>query len=36
MNVDTVKTQLKQLRLATAASELDEILVSHKKAVSGA
>jgi DNA replication protein DnaC len=34
MNVDTVKTQLRQLRLGTAANEMDEILVSHKKAVS--
>ena len=31
---DTVKTQLKQLRLGTAASELDEVLATHKKAVS--
>lgn len=34
MNVETVKTQFKQLRLATAANELDEVLTSHKKAVS--
>jgi len=34
MNVEVVKNQLKHLRLATAAKEIDEILVSHKKAVS--
>lgn len=34
MNVDAIKTQLRQLRLGAAANELDEVLVSHKKAVS--
>lgn len=34
MNVETVKTQLKSLRLSTAAMELDDILQNHKKAVS--
>ena len=34
MNIDAIKTQLKSLRLATAAKELDEVLLSHKKAVS--
>ena len=34
MNVDAIKTQLKNLRLATAAKELDEVLSTHKKAVS--
>ena len=34
MNIEVVKNQLKSLRLSTAASELDEILISHKKAVS--
>ncbi len=34
MNVDAIKTQLKTLRLATAAKELDEVLSTHKKAVS--
>jgi DNA replication protein DnaC len=34
MNVEVVKNQLKHLRLATAAKEIDEILVNHKKAVS--
>jgi DNA replication protein DnaC len=34
MNIDTVKTQLRQLRLGAAANELDEVLISHKKAVS--
>lgn len=34
MNVDVVKTQLKALRLAAAAKEIDEVLTTHKKAVS--
>ena len=34
MNVEVVKNQLKSLRLSTASKELDDILVSHKKAVS--
>ncbi len=34
MNVEVVKTQLKQLRLATALKEIDDVLASHKKAVS--
>lgn len=34
MNIDAVKTQLKSLRLATAAREIDEVLATHKKAVS--
>lgn len=33
MNVETVRHQLKTLRLHTAASELEEVLVKHKKAV---
>lgn len=33
MNVETIKTQFKSLRLSTASRELDEILVKHKKAV---
>src|SRR5579884_1363748 len=32
MNVETVKEQLKHLRLSTASREIDEILVKHKKA----
>lgn len=34
MNVESVKMLLQSLRLSTAAKELDEILVTHKKAVS--
>ena len=34
MNVETVKTQLKSLRLSTAAREIEEVLSQHKKAVS--
>lgn len=34
MNIEVIKTQLKQLRLATAVKELDEVLAQHKKAVS--
>jgi len=34
MNVATFKSQLKDLRLSTARTELDEILTRHKKAVS--
>lgn len=34
MNIDTVKTQLKQLRLSTAVNELGEVLDTQKKAVS--
>lgn len=33
MNIETVKTQLKSLRLATASREIDQILGRHKKAV---
>ena len=34
MNVEVVKNQLKQLRLAQACKEIDEVLATHKKAVS--
>ncbi len=34
MNVETIKTQLKSLRLATASRDIDDILGKHKKAVS--
>ena len=34
MNVETVQTQLRKLRLATAANELHEVLARRKKAVS--
>jgi DNA replication protein DnaC len=34
MNVEAVKTQLKTLRLSTAAKEIDDVLSHHKKAVS--
>ncbi len=34
MNVEVVKNQMKQLRLATASKELDDVLAQHKKAVS--
>ena len=34
MNVETIKTQLKSLRLATASRTIEEILAKHKKAVS--
>ena len=33
MNIETIKTQLKSLRLSAAARALDEILIRHKKAV---
>lgn len=33
MNVETIKTQLKSLRLATASRDIDDILAKHKKAV---
>jgi DNA replication protein DnaC len=33
MNIETVKTQLKSLRLSTAGREIDDILSKHKKAV---
>ncbi|MHB8482254.1 MAG: ATP-binding protein [Nitrospiria bacterium] len=33
MNVETVKSQLKTLRLSTASKEIDDILSKHKKAV---
>jgi DNA replication protein DnaC len=34
MNVEAIKTQLKQLRLPTAAKQIEEVLNHHKKAVS--
>ena len=34
MNIETVKNQLKTIKLLTAASELDQVLLKHKKAVS--
>jgi DNA replication protein DnaC len=34
VNVETIKTQLKSLRLATASRDIDDILGKHKKAVS--
>ena len=33
LNIETIKTQLKCLRLATASRDIDDILVKHKKAV---
>lgn len=33
MNVETVKTQLRSLRLSAAARELEQVLMQHKKAV---
>ena len=33
MNIETIKTQLKSLRLATASRDIDDILGKHKKAV---
>lgn len=33
MNVETIKSQLKTLRLSTASKEIDDILNKHKKAV---
>lgn len=33
MNVETIKTQLKRLKLATASRDIDDILIKHKKAV---
>lgn len=34
MNIETVRNQLKTIKLDTAASELDQVLVKHKNAVS--
>jgi hypothetical protein len=34
MNAETVRSQLKTLKLHTAATELQEVLEQHKKAVS--
>ena len=34
MNIEAVKTQLRELKLPTAAKELDEIAAKHKAAVS--
>jgi len=34
MNVETVRSQLRTLKLHTAASELEEVLAENKKAVS--
>ncbi len=34
MNIETVRNQLKTLKLHTAAAELQEVLAQHKKAVS--
>jgi DNA replication protein DnaC len=34
MNVETVKTQLRSLRLSAAARELEDVLLQHKKAAS--
>ncbi|MEC4685843.1 MAG: hypothetical protein VST71_08955 [Nitrospirota bacterium] len=34
MNIETVSRQLKTLKLNTAATELQEVLGNHKKAVS--
>ncbi|MCL4492591.1 MAG: hypothetical protein M1510_11975 [Nitrospirae bacterium] len=34
MNIETVRSQLKTLKLHTAATELQEVLEQHKKAVS--
>src|SRR5215208_6673185 len=33
MNIETVKTQLRSLRLSAAARELEAVLTQHKKAV---
>lgn len=33
MNIETIRTQLKSLRLATASRDIDDILGKHKKAV---
>lgn len=33
MNIEVVKSQLKDLKLSTAARELEEVLVRHKGAV---
>lgn len=33
MNIETVKTQLRSLRLSAAARELEQVLLQHKKAV---
>ena len=33
MNIETVKSQLRELRMKIAASELDEVLRSQKKTV---
>ena len=34
MNIETVRHQFKALRLHTAATELEEVVSEHKKAVS--
>ncbi len=34
MNIETVRNQCKALRLHTAATELEEVVSEHKKAVS--
>jgi DNA replication protein DnaC len=34
MNIETVRTQLKHIKLYTAASELEQVLTKYKKAVS--
>lgn len=34
MNIETVKNQLKTIKLLTAASEIDQVLLKHKKAAS--
>ena len=34
MNIETVKTQLRRLRLSAAARELEPVLLQHQKAVS--
>ncbi len=33
MNIETIKTQLRSLRLSAAARELEQVLLQHKKAV---
>src|ERR1700687_3041573 len=33
MNIETVKTQLRSLRLSAAAREIEQVLLQHKKAV---
>ena len=33
MNIETIKTQLRNLRLSAAARELEQVLLQHKKAV---